>query len=45
MKPASDGKIIIEFNSSDISSDYLINVAGTDESGKPVSYKAGLSVK
>jgi hypothetical protein len=45
LKPAGDTKNIIEFCSSDISSDYIITVAGTDESGHPHSYIRSFSVK
>jgi hypothetical protein len=44
-KPASKDNFVIEFNSSDFSSDYILNIAGTDESGHPFSYKRSFTIK
>jgi hypothetical protein len=45
LKQADDGKSFIEFYTADISSDYIINIAGTDRSGKPVSYNKAFRVR
>jgi hypothetical protein len=45
LKPQDDGKVIIECLTGDISSDYIINIAGTDRSGKPVSFIKTIMVK
>jgi hypothetical protein len=45
IKPDKDGKVIIEFWTSDFASDYIVKLQGFDPSGKPVSYKRLIRVE
>ena len=45
LKQDSDGKFRIEFYSSDMESDYTINIQGVDANGKPLSIRKVIHVK
>jgi hypothetical protein len=45
IKPDKDGKVRIEFWTSDITGNYMINIQGIDALGKPVSYKKVFKVE
>jgi hypothetical protein len=45
VKPGKDGKARVEFWSSDNKTDYLINIQGISEDGKPLSVKKIIKVK
>jgi hypothetical protein len=45
LKPDKDGKIRIEFWTSDIASDFIVNIQGFNGSGNPVSYKQVIKVE
>jgi hypothetical protein len=45
LQPDKNGKYIVEFWSSDISSDYLIKIEGVTGDGKIVSLRKKISVK
>jgi hypothetical protein len=45
LKNTAGAKTLIEFQTSDIASDYIITVAGTDRSGRPVSFRKSFSVR
>jgi len=45
IKPDKDGKVRIEFWTSDVAAGYIINIQGIDPSGKPVSFKKVINVE
>jgi hypothetical protein len=45
VKPDKDGKVGIEFWSSDIASDYKLNIEGLTPEGKTISLKKIINVK
>jgi hypothetical protein len=45
IKPDKEGKVRIEFWTSDVAADYIINIQGIDASGKPFSFKKVIHVE
>jgi phosphomevalonate kinase len=45
LKPDDDGKFRIEFYSSDMESDYTINIQGVNADGRPLSLRKVITIK